>query len=584
MSWIYGIIHPGKYTYRLPEEIRKQALKIFSNERICVCTGGNEKNIFYNKNSDNLNNDWLVIGFGIVNSDNGLKILNDSSWGGLLVNPGFSDRLEGHYLILKWNETNFEITTDRLGLRDIYFSFLDGKIIFSTRVDWLSQSVDTEINFSEFGSRWLLFNQISTNSVLDNITRVVAGSTTKINLLSLECKTEKGNFPLTPDNSTHNITPFSEKLEKFIGAPLKNNFKTALSLSGGLDSRVILSYMLKNFSNKTWETHTFGSSDHPDFIVANRIVKDFGINHYNINRQLPTVQECIDELTDYTNETIVNGAASGILQLNNYKLLEGYNNTIIIDGGFGELWRREFFYRLLIKGKGSLHNKNLNEILPHLTIHRADIFNEEIKQIMLNGCKEQLENIYGEIPSITAIGIENWLDIFAVKTRLPNYYGHEQSRIDSFVTSFMPFAQFSLLQSLSAVLLELRKDGRLFKKIINDNNRKLSKYELVKGSTTHPYFLNTFQARLWSLVSNKLNGHNHQVNQSQFFLSHIKEYVNDIVHSKPVKECSFYNYKNIQKIYSDYKSGSVNAAQELDWFLSFEIFRQSIYSVRPKLP
>ncbi|MBI1938690.1 MAG: hypothetical protein HYS25_11280 [Ignavibacteriales bacterium] len=578
MSWIYGIIHTDRSQISLPEEIKNRALKTIHSNEISICAGGNERNIFYDNTVNDSLNGWLVVGIGLLKSNNSYKILDNSAWKNLLDCTNIAAQLEGHYIILKWNENNFEIITDRLGLRDIYFSQVSGSIIFSTRIDWLAKSVNAEINFGEFGSRWLLFNQISTNCILNNITRVTAGSIVKVNLHSLEYKIEKSNFSFAHNNSIHDISSFSEKLEEFISAPPANDFRTALSLSGGMDSRVILSCLLNDSNKKMFETHTFGSSDHPDYFVANKIANDFGIAHHNFNRPLPSAQDCIEELTNYTNETIVNGSASGILQLNNYKLLKDFKNTIIIDGGFGEIWRREFLYRLLFSGRKFLHEKNYDEVLPHMMVHRADIFDEGVKEKMLAGCKEQLANIFNELPSIEEIGVENWLDLFAIKTRLPNYYGHEQSRTDFFINSFMPFAQFSLLQILASIPIKSRKNAGLFKKIIRNNNNGLSRYQLVKGASSHPYFLNTFQARLWNFASNKLNGRYGYQNQSQIFLSHIKEFVDDVVNSKSVNECFFYDYKKISKIYDEYNSGNVKAAKELDWFLSFEIFRKSIYS------
>lgn len=117
-----------------------------------------------------------------------------------------------------------------------------------------------------------------------------------------------------------------------------------MSLSGGMDSKVILSYSLK-IKEINFDTHTFGDPNHPDSEIARSIAKGFGIGHEQFNQGIPDAEKSIEDIREYTSQTLVNNAASAVLQLQNYSYLKG-RNVVLIDGGFGEIWRREFFYKL----------------------------------------------------------------------------------------------------------------------------------------------------------------------------------------------------------------------------------------------
>ena len=113
----------------------------------------------------------------------------------------------------KWNKAEIIFESDPLGLRDIYISESQNEIIFSTRADWLTKIHKLKINFKEFGSRWLLFNQISNNSVFNGVERIVAGKRAFISLYGFDIKYHESNW--LPDEQSYNvdIKSFSEKLK-----------------------------------------------------------------------------------------------------------------------------------------------------------------------------------------------------------------------------------------------------------------------------------------------------------------------------------------------------------------------------------
>jgi len=476
---------------------------------------------------------------------------------------------------ISWDNNYATIQSDVLGLRDIYIGENEDGIFFSTNVVWLSKLINLEIDFNEFSSRWLLFNQISDKSIFKGIHRIVAGKKVIINLSNnLNIEYKDYNWLPSSIKKEFGVEEYSAKLSSLIYLNLSKEKHLSLSLSGGMDSRVILSYLLKN-KEINFDTHTFGDPNHPDSEIARSIAKGFGIGHEQFSQGIHDAEKSIEDIREYTSQTLVNNAASAVLQLQNYSYLKG-RNVVLIDGGFGEIWRREFFYKLYLRGKKALLEGDVKKIIPHLMLHRADIFNNETSEVMAHGIEAQLNELFTKLPSIRKDSIGNWLDVFAIKTRLTNYYSHEQARLDNYLTSVMPFLQPSIMMDLFNMPTSLRQNGKLFRKIIKSNSPELEKYALAKGISTHPYFLNSLQSRIWGIARKKLGFVSYQNKNSDILLKNLKEYVFDAVNSRAVKETSYYDYTKVKNIVDRYYNGDLSYSGELDWWLSFELFRQSI--------
>jgi hypothetical protein len=189
------------------------------------------------------------------------------------------------------------------------------------------------------------------------------------------------------------------------------------------------------------------------------------------------------------------------------------------------------------------------------------------------GIIDQVERLTNLLPSINDIGISNWLDLFSIKTRLINFYAPEQARIDNYVTAYMPFAQLNLLNQLFNIPIEKRKNNRLLKSIIKSNCERLSDYYLAKGDMSYPFYFTPLMKRTYSLIHNKLTNHDDNI-EFDLFLKSIKDFLMDSLLSGQAKEYAPYNYKLILENVVSYYNGNSNNRQFVNWFLTFEIFRQ----------
>jgi hypothetical protein len=574
MSWFLGGI--GNFNEDLFTDIQRLApahlFNIFSGEMFLIA-GGIPNTFKYEINNHIINKkNWLQVGAGITR-EYPKKFLSNSDWQNIVDN-NFEENvnIDGHYVLASWDNNKLIITTDRIGLRDFYFCKDEqGNIFFSTRIDWLARFVNTEIDFKEFGSRWLLFNQISIKSILKNITRVAGGNVLIIDRIQKKIDLKINSWLPKLSGVDYSEENFYEDLKSLISFPMRDN-KLSLSLSGGLDSRVIFSYLVNQEGN--WDAHSFGSEKHPDFIIAKRIADDFKINHVHLDSPEQSSEEFLAELREYSSATVINTAASSLMQLGHYKLLQN-SPEIIIDGCPGEIWRRQFFNRLSYFGKKFILNRDFKNIIKLITYHKADIFNDDVNELMLKGSEEQLKEIFEILPTPEIIGVENWIDIFAIKTRYPNYFLHEQARTDSIVLTYMPFTQISILENLLLMKYSLKKNARLLRKIISRNAPSLKKHPLVKGNIVHPFILTPLQTRLWSLAAKKLQRKIAEDNYRALTLKKLSDVINDFANSKSILKNSHYDERKLRNLFQSFNSNE-NAAYEIDWWLSLEMFNQQI--------
>jgi len=577
MSWIFGAI--GNYSQSELQAFKsihhKAPIYVFESDSTYIAAGGLKETCLSNlsyeiqKRRDEI---WIVCGLGIKRESGKYSFMSSSDWDEILSHdtPEFWE-LNGHYIVIKCKNNHVKCFADALGIRTMYFTQMNGFTAFSTRPDWIAKlRKDCKINLEEFSSHWLLVNQISNGSVLTNTVKLGPGGSAVCTPESIKV-IDKPWLPEIEDSHGEDISSLLGELTLF---PMNAQYNMSLALSGGMDSRVLLSYLISS-EHKNWNLFTFGPSNHPDVRIAKRIAADIAADHLLLNDPIPEPSEFLKLLKEYVGQRMVGSPASMLLHTRHYASLYKPNN-LIIDGGFGEIARRQFLNRLLMRGKEALLNGVVGEIYNNLFSYQADIFNSETMNSMKKSVESHITTLWEGMPEIRKYGVENWLELLAIRTRLPNYYGPEQSRVDSDIMNYMPFAQPLFLKSVFGAPVSDRKNGKLFKRIIRNNAGNLRNYSLVKENVIYPYRLQMIPGWGWRKLKERF-GYKFTDPAPVRFIESFSEFIKDTVHSSSVKDFELYDYPKILNMVNRFYSGDKSLAGEIDWWLACEVWRQSVY-------
>jgi hypothetical protein len=246
MSWLFGVI--GKYSTAETEKFEsihgKPIHKIQSNN-IYIAAGGIKETCLCSVEVEPSNESigWLACGVGIYHEGNHFSLMTSAHWQKLLSQPSPPfQNLNGHFAVIKWTENQVTCYTDQLGFRNLFLTKTADYSAFSTRLDWIAKlKGDCRIDFKEFGSRWLLVNQLSHESIVTKTNRLTQGGIAECTPASISFRNQpwERNMPFDlPDAG------FEDVLRDMVLFPLRNNQRLSLALSGGVDSRVLLSILL----------------------------------------------------------------------------------------------------------------------------------------------------------------------------------------------------------------------------------------------------------------------------------------------------------------------------------------------------
>ena len=577
MSWIFGF-NGTSLSPALRERLvalHDDPLHSSEGRTHYVATGGLPETCHVGVLPEAPEGGWAVVGLGLRRHEDHCSFLDTDAWGTLLNQPAPEVAgLDGHFVALRWQAGRVEAFTDSLGARTLYLTSLPEGIAFSTRLDWLATlRGGVAIRFEAFGAHWLTFNQLSTTFLAHDIRRLGPGG----HALCTGQHLDVNEHPWTPEiaETDRQGEAFARTLSALVHPWTPARRALTLGLSGGLDSRLLLAIRLQD--TPIVQTHVFGPEDHPDVRIARRLAQQEGLRQYHFDEPIPDVDTCLDLLRSQVAQTQAVSAASSVLGLRYYGDLYA-QRLVMIDGGLGEVARRQFMNRLLRRGRAALRSGDPAAILPYLRVPRAEIFNPEVLATMERGAQQQIAALWQALPDPRTIGEENFLDLLGIQTRLPNFFGFEQNRLDGVIQNYMPFAQPSLLRALFQMPLSLRRNGRLFRHLIRSQRVSLARYPLVKGGVTYPFQLPTAPAYVWTKLKTRL-GQGYTDTARLRFLETLKPFALDAVQSQAVRTYPAYDYARLTRLVEEFYQGRSDLASEVDWWLAFERWRRTLGSV-----
>ena len=560
MSWLFGYVGAVTPALRAKlQHIHDPALYSAENRSHYVMAGGQPQTCRAGLLPHKAGH-WLITGLGFDPAQH--RLLDKQAWEDVFALPRPSlDRIDGHFIAAVVKEDQVHLYSDQLGTRTLHYTAYEQGYAFSTRLDWLATLCGgLAIDFEAFGSHWLTFNQLSTRSQVQSLTRLGPGG--QLTLTANECTVSERPWVCEIGEGDPTGSAYAGVLAGYCTP--KGLGDVSLGLSGGLDSRLLLALGAPH-------THVFGPPEHPDAIMAFCIAESLPVSIRHYYETMEDVDTAWKLLRERSKTSHVVSAASAILDMNYFPLLreEGFS---VIDGGLGEAGRLQFMNRLRWRGSGW---DEPAAVLPHIRVSRASIFSKEATAAMIRGALDDIACQRSELPP--DLNRHNALDLIGIRTRLPNFFGFEQNRLDGMAACFMPFAQPSVLQALFQVPITLRRNGKLFKQLIRARGAHLTRYKLVKGSVTFPFWMPTLGTALTSRVQKKLGTHYHDPRPHQF-LQAAKPLVLDLAHSDAVRHYEAYDVGHVQQLVSGYYGGNHALADAVDWWLALEMWRRTIHA------
>lgn len=291
--------------------------------------------------------------------------------------------LEGMWAFAIYDQTKkiIFISRDRIGEKPLYYCKKNGSFYFGSQTNFIRQLTSNNsinhnkiINYLAYGYKSI---ERGNDCFYENIFKLEPGTNLIINN-NFEFKFDKFWQPKIFENSfsekkTNNI--ISSNLDKSISKICKSNLNIGLSLSGGIDSNLLLSFIIKKLGKKNITTYSIIDNDprYDESELINYSAKIYGVRNQKIILDPKENHfENLNKLIRYHDKPI--STINYFLQSYIYKTMAKDNIKISISGnGADEMFagyyqHYQLYYQTLKKNdlKVSFKKKWLENIYPLL--------------------------------------------------------------------------------------------------------------------------------------------------------------------------------------------------------------------------
>lgn len=564
MSWLFGIIYKSKTEYNnfsVSENFDNVEIKNFF-----LALGKGPNSFFIKHQNDHIE---AFLGVPIINSENSKIIVNKESVKKTLHHYKYNpDSFFGHFIHLNYFDNQLEIRNDIFGLRELYYLETDKGFIFSTRIDLLNlEQKETTFNPKEFSSLWLTHFQLSNKSIFGKIKKLGPGG--KILYDGKSLKVFNKIFEKT--NISNAKSQFPEIINKYCFNNEENDHNISLALSGGIDCRLILTQLLTG--KKKFRCHTYINEENKDLKLSKIICKEFDIEQKLIERETFDISKYEETILNYYKQILPVIPLTQLLDFGIFGV-KYLSNHLILDGGFGEFYRRQFFSRLYLKGYKIFNRDHFSVVKNSFMAPKPDIFNKEFKMEMDKYSDEFILDLISHFNEPKSNSdLSDILDLITLYFKLSNVYGAGQTVLDNYTTAIMPLAQKDSVNIALNISPSQKLDSKFVKSLIKRNNPKLSGINLVKDNLENPYWLNNKLVMLRLYVYRKYFKKENMSRYSVFYNS--KDFIMDTLQSDIIFNNKFLNNNNNLKIAEEFFKGKIIHGNFIDWLLTFVLWSKA---------
>ncbi len=294
--------------------------------------------------------------------------------------PKFLQKINGQYAIAIWDTKtkSLFLARDRMGIRPLYYAFINGNFVFSSEIKALmaienfSPEID-EVVLKEVFTYW---GPLSPRSIFKNVYELPPGSFLHFQNDNVKIETYwKLDFPEQKIEKTEDeyIDEFEDLLINASQIRLRADVPVGAYLSGGLDSSTIAA-VIQQFSDAPLETFSiqFSNPQFDEKEFQNQMVNSLRVNHHSFTCTPEDIGSIFPDVIWHTETPVLRTSPapmyllSQLVHKNHYKVVLTGEGADEILGGY-DIFKENFIRRFIAKDLDSkLRPKLIQALYPEI--------------------------------------------------------------------------------------------------------------------------------------------------------------------------------------------------------------------------
>ena len=277
---------------------------------------------------------------------------------------GLVDHLRGMFAFALWDSSKKSLVLgrDRLGIKPLYFTIIDGKLIFASEIKSLLQygEIKAAVNPSALHDYLTFRHTLSDETMFLGIKKLLPGHIMIYHRGEVSFN-QYWDVPLsTPETRTEEyyVRSLRKLLEESIRIHLISEVPLGVYLSGGIDSGIITALM-NRIVDKPIETFSvgFGAEGEIGELSQAKITADYlGTNHHELVVEQGAFIKNMPDIIWHNDEPVADPSALAMFMLS--KMAKKYVTVVLNGAGGDEIFGGYISYKI------GIANQCYNRIIP----------------------------------------------------------------------------------------------------------------------------------------------------------------------------------------------------------------------------
>ena len=499
------------------------------------------------------------------------------------------------FLICDLRENKIIIVNDRYGLRPLYYAINNGKLLFSSEVKAIleDKSFKKELN-DETVADFIAFGEILGNKTFFNGVELIPPASVFTYCDGKYSIDQYWNFVYTPDYTLSKediVDKLLKSFKKAVEIRLKDNYKYGLSLSGGLDSRLIVAAIDKNMRHNI-TTFTFGPLNCSDVKIGKKVSSEAGMKHKAVKL---TPENIIENAEDVIYLTDGMGFIGFGHNLTDYKGINKYINVVFNGLALDLTLGGSYLNKKILNAK---NDKELFDIL----YEAMRLFSDEELSNLFNGeyykkvNKFPLLSFTKSFNKVQENSLGNKRDHFAIQNHVRRWTLMAHIICRNFMEDLIPSFDNNFVDVILKIPPELRISRYIQRELLKRMSPELAKIHndktmirtdapLVfwKMGTTLQFAKRKIKRIIWKASKGKIFLANKQ-NFVEFddwlrTNKNWERFFTELLLSKEARSKVYFSQEYIKVLIQEHIDGKSNNSSKILYIASFEIFLRLFFRI-----